>query len=1007
GFLQTFAHDKAGRLTETGLRSARQAQITRYGYTPQGQPGILIDALGRAIRLNVAPQATARNAGGKSANPSPGAAGRTLTDANPAPRTRYDDFGRPVLTRSPDTGDTRREFDAANRLIAMSDAAGHHARYEYDPQGRILKQTITDAAGKKEITQWRYAGRQLAEVSHPAQRERFEYDAQGRRSARIVTLVTEAGEHTAVTRYEHDDSGQLTVVTLPDGSRLDYRRNGQGQVVALTRNPVRTPWLRWLGGDQIIVRDLTRDLAGLAGYTTGNGIEARYQRSREGVLARIAYRHTRSRPTLAALPGIANAYAQTPEQTPAQPAASPTPTKRPGALDLPADPQALIDHRYLWDAQGNLLYSQQQAGQPGQTAHRSHAYDLRDRLVASVEAHGGKETAVWRYAYDRHQRRLLSQQTTAQSDLENNTRRTDYLPGTHRPANASYRDDGLPTRSGARQYEWNALGRLISVRDKDQEIARYRYDHRGLRNASAVGGQTTLALYDDARQPLAELDTQGRITRQYLYLADLPLALIDTPEGAALAPAEETPFARLTGDLRRILQSWFSADGIVWLHANHLGAPEAATDGNAKILWRADYAPFGAAVIHARDGFTLNLRLPGQYFDKETGLHYNRQRYYDPEQGQYLTPDPLGTPDGPNPYAYVAFNPFRYIDPDGLILFAFDGTGNSTDLNDPGMMGGGLSNVVYFQDAYNDGNKRYVSGVGTVHKDTEYGNIVPDDYAKGKLLDWLTGNDPLYVNDMGGNYSGPARIDRMMLYLSLEAKAFDDNQMMDIDIVGFSRGAAEAREFANRIVASSRQINGKTYYEYTDKNGEYACQWVNFRFIGLFDTVLSTNFSGTGYNLNIPPEFAYVAQAVALNEHRSGSINEFSYRNPREHSMHWGAFPLESIGASSNQPGQIRIELGFIGAHADIGGSYPDGEQGLSRVALHWMVEQAKLAGVTMKDAPAIPMDNPVVIHDQSNVILVGDPRTLVPRKVPNLDYPQTDYVYAEDREVRGAVSGN
>ncbi len=75
----------------------------------------------------------------------------------------------------------------------------------------------------------------------------------------------------------------------------------------------------------------------------------------------------------------------------------------------------------------------------------------------------------------------------------------------------------------------------------------------------------------------------------------------------------------------------------------------------------------------------LNLRLPGQYADAETGLHYNLNRYYDPERGQYLSPDPLanetGYPDGPNPYAYVRYNPLRYVDPQraGAVRVRWDG----------------------------------------------------------------------------------------------------------------------------------------------------------------------------------------------------------------------------------------------------------------------------------------------------------------------------------------------
>jgi len=81
----------------------------------------------------------------------------------------------------------------------------------------------------------------------------------------------------------------------------------------------------------------------------------------------------------------------------------------------------------------------------------------------------------------------------------------------------------------------------------------------------------------------------------------------------------------------------------------------------------------GESTDESQERFALHLHLPGQVFDAETGLHYKRQRYHDPQAGQYLTLDPLRTPDGPNPYAYVAFNPLTNIDPDGLVLFAFDG----------------------------------------------------------------------------------------------------------------------------------------------------------------------------------------------------------------------------------------------------------------------------------------------------------------------------------------------
>ncbi len=89
------------------------------------------------------------------------------------------------------------------------------------------------------------------------------------------------------------------------------------------------------------------------------------------------------------------------------------------------------------------------------------------------------------------------------------------------------------------------------------------------------------------------------------------------------------------------------------------------TDANQNIVWQASYTPFGLATV-TNETVVNNIRFPGQYYDAESGLHYNYFRDYDPEIGRYIQSDPIGLRGGMNTYAYVGGNPTNYIDPYGL-----------------------------------------------------------------------------------------------------------------------------------------------------------------------------------------------------------------------------------------------------------------------------------------------------------------------------------------------------
>ena len=426
---------------------------------------------------------------------------------------------------------------------------------------------------------------------------------------------------------------------------------------------------------------------------------------------------------------------------------------------------------------------------------------------------------------------------------------------------------GRLVRDARRSYRWNAMGLLAEVSDERGVLASYRYNHRGERIAAKSAGRWRHFLFDEQRRPLAELDGQGRIARQYVHLDDRPVAVIDG-EGAS--------------------------ERVAFLHLDHRGAPVLATDRSGERIWQAAHAPFGRVTdIRSSEGFTLALRLPGQHEDGATGLHYNDHRWYDPDAGRYLSPDPLGLRGGPNPYAYAGNDPLTRIDPTGLLLFAFDGTGNS----DPPPGRDDWSNVYKLARTYADGRVWYMAGVG--RRDAASGIL-------GGAVDLVDAR------------TARERVDYMLGELTRAASLPESaGRWLDVDVIGFSRGASMARDFANRV---ADRIASGTWTRLG------TC--VRLRFLGLWDTVAQFGMGGildVAWKLAVPADVAYAAHAVALNEHRT-------------------MFPGESIVGSL--PGGVRVELGFVGAHSDVGGSYAEGD--LSDVALGWMHSQAQAAGVRM-----------------------------------------------------------
>ena len=125
----------------------------------------------------------------------------------------------------------------------------------------------------------------------------------------------------------------------------------------------------------------------------------------------------------------------------------------------------------------------------------------------------------------------------------------------------------------------------------------------------------------------------------------------------------------------RIYEDNGSASGagnsVYYIQTDHLNTARAITDTTNTVVWSWLSDPFGSTAANDDpdgDGstFTYNLRFPGQYFDKETNLHYNYFRDYDPGTGRYVQSDPIGLVGGINTFSYVSSNPLRYFDYFGL-----------------------------------------------------------------------------------------------------------------------------------------------------------------------------------------------------------------------------------------------------------------------------------------------------------------------------------------------------
>ncbi|MFY1663991.1 RHS repeat-associated core domain-containing protein [Pseudomonas sp. Pseu.R1] len=295
---------------------------------------------------------------------------------------------------------------------------------------------------------------------------------------------------------------------------------------------------------------------------------------------------------------------------------------------------------------------------------RTYEYDLTDNLIARVHslspgehrtqlgydsthrvtlAQSNMNGLVERFAYDPAANLLSGPQTPGRQVVHNKL--LNFQDKHYRYDSFGRLSEKRSDRRGRQRFAYDAESRLIEVRNPEGHVIRMTYDPLGRRVGKTLFHPDGHILCDttfawDGLRLLRE--EQNGFPTLYLY-----------------ADHGYEPLARIDGrdDQQRIR----------YYHNDSSGVPEQLTEADGYLIWQTRYEVWGNTVGEDRERYFVenqNLRFQGQYLDRETGLHYNTFRYYDPDIGRFTTPDPIGLAGGLNLYQYAP-NPIGWVDPWG------------------------------------------------------------------------------------------------------------------------------------------------------------------------------------------------------------------------------------------------------------------------------------------------------------------------------------------------------
>ena len=547
-----------------------------------------------------------------------------------------------VTTRIDPNGKiTKYQYDALGRIIKQTDANNGEITFTYDTKGNL--KTLSDPEGNTTTFEYDFADRKIKETRPMGQAIEYAYYPNGL----LKTIKDSKGQ---ITAYSYDSANRFKEITYADGKKdtftydevgnmLTYKKDGVSGTISydnLNRKLSETVNYGSFSKTSSYSYDA---LSNKATFTSPEGNVYTYTYNKNNQPTGIAFDNKTigltyqvDRLTKAILPnGVTTDYQYNANSWL-------------NYINTKNATSTISDRQYGFDNVGNILSKNTEHG------NYSYNYDPTYQLTSAANPVLPQET----FTYDKVGNRLTSASLRAEgeaiSSYTHNANNELSQSCIVNPASCIvyvYDENGntiQETNGGnVTKFIYNTGDRLEKVELPDGRIATYTYDPFGRRIKKDVAGDVTYYLYADEGL-IGEYDSIGNLKKAYGWIPDSTWGT--------------NPIFMLENN------------NYYFYHNDHLGTPQKITDVNSKVVWSATYTAFGEAVVDSSSTIANNLRLPGQYYDAETGKHYNWNRYYDPQRGTYTQVDPIGFEAGDeNLYRYVAGNPIRWADPLGLVEY--------------------------------------------------------------------------------------------------------------------------------------------------------------------------------------------------------------------------------------------------------------------------------------------------------------------------------------------------